>query len=73
MPQNERDERVVCWPLLDLPASGRKSPSASILRCGAGDTAEAAEWVASILGPDDPRLAQLLQIINELAEDTAGP
>lgn len=45
----------------------------SLLRCGAGDTAEAAEWVASIIGPDDPRLAQLQEIVNELAENTAGP
>jgi len=45
----------------------------SLLRCGAGDTAEAAEWVASILGPDDSRFAQLQELIDELAEDTAGP
>jgi hypothetical protein len=44
----------------------------SLLRCGAADTAEAAEWVASILGPDDPRLAQLQQITDELAEEVAG-
>jgi len=45
----------------------------SMLRCDAGDTAEAAEWVASILGADDRRLAQLQEIIDELAEETAGP
>jgi len=45
----------------------------SLLRCGAGDSGEAAEWVASILGPDDPCLGQLQEISDELAEDTAGP
>jgi len=45
----------------------------SLLRCGAADTAEAAEWVASILGPDDPRLAQLQAVIDELADEAVDP
>ncbi len=44
----------------------------SLLRCSAGDSAEAVKWVASVLGPDDPRLAQLQAIIDELAEEPAG-
>ncbi len=44
----------------------------SLLRCGAGDAAEAADWVASSRGPDDQRLTQLQEIIDELGEESAG-
>jgi hypothetical protein len=37
----------------------------SLVRCGAGDTAEAGRWVAEFVGANDPRLATLQEIVEE--------
>jgi hypothetical protein len=38
----------------------------SLIRADAGDPSEAADWVAQIVGPGDPRLAKLHQIRAEV-------
>lgn len=38
----------------------------NLVRCGAGDTTEAAGWVAQFVGADDRRLATLSEIIDEV-------
>jgi hypothetical protein len=42
----------------------------SLVRAGAGDPAEAADWVAQIVGSTDPRLAKLQEILDEVASDS---
>jgi hypothetical protein len=39
----------------------------SLIRADAGDPAEAADWVAQIVGPSDPRLAKLQEIRDEVS------
>ncbi len=39
----------------------------SLIRADAGDPAEAAAWVAQIVGPTDPRLAKLQEIRDEVS------
>ncbi len=44
----------------------------SLVRAGAGDPAEAADWVAQIVGSTDPRLAKLQEIRDEVGADGDG-
>jgi hypothetical protein len=44
----------------------------SLIRAGAGDPAEAADWVAQVVGPTDPRLAKLHEIRDEFGADNDG-
>jgi hypothetical protein len=41
----------------------------SLIRAHAGDTAEAAAWVAQVVGPNDGRLAKLQEIRDEVGAD----
>lgn len=41
-----------------------------LIRCNAGDPDEAASWVAEFVGDDDPRLATLRQIRDEVAAES---
>ena len=43
----------------------------SLIRANAGDPAEAADWVAQIVGPNDPRLGKLREIRDEVDAEKA--
>ena len=43
----------------------------SLIRANAGDPAEAADWVAQIVGPNDPRLAKLRETRDEVDAERA--
>jgi hypothetical protein len=46
---------------------------ASLVEAGAGDTDEAARWIAELVGANDPRLQELQEIVDESARGSSPP